>query len=74
MMGIIDDNFPIEEHATVTLNKLVSELQTSSVGKKTLYYDSVLQKRISILKRIHLALSREKAREKVSCFSIGNHV
>lgn len=33
--------------------------------KKNFYYDDILEKRAKILKRIHLAASREKAREKV---------
>lgn len=49
--------------------KLATDVQQTISGKRTLYYDSVLKKRISILKRIHLALSREKAREKVTIAS-----
>lgn len=56
----------VQESRTKTITaSLISELQQSLIGKHTLYYDSVLQKRISILKRIHLAMNREKAREKV---------
>jgi hypothetical protein len=56
----------VQESRTKTITAtLISDLQQSLIGKHTLYYDSVLQKRISILKRIHLAMNREKAREKV---------
>lgn len=61
MVGIVKED-PKEQH-TMLITKLVTAL---SSPKKTMYYDSILQKRISILRRIHLALSRERAREQVS--------
>lgn len=47
-----------------TVKSLAYNLYSGS-SAKTAYYAIYLQKRLSILKRIHLALNREKAREKV---------
>lgn len=64
---------PLQQYLEA-ISQLVNDLQHKSV-KKTTYYDSILEKRISILKRIHLALSRERAREKVPLllFSLRNY-
>lgn len=62
MIGIVEQD-PQEQYSA-TINKIVQEL-LGSFNVKSTYYDTVLQRRISILKRIHLAHVREQAREKV---------
>ena len=54
---------------TSAVKKLAESLYSSS-SVKTAYFATYLQKRLSILKRIHLALNREKAREKVINLSL----
>lgn len=57
-----------EEEDVKTAEALKTDLTkelNESFAKRSLYYETVLQKRLSILKRIHLAVSREKEREKV---------
>lgn len=58
----------IEDDANETLSRIAEQLSNNSFS--TAYFETVLQKRLTVLQRIHLAYSRERAREKLSARSL----
>jgi len=54
----------IDEDPTDTIARLAEQLSNNSFS--TAYFETVLQKRLTVLERIHLAFSRERARAKVT--------